>query len=119
VTVRRGDADSLNANGFAVRVRWAGGLRASTFDVRLQKVSFQPLGPGDSAKGSRFLKLKSGWVDTQQATPKTWTFSVPGATQFYRVQVRGMNSLGPGPVAEQYFLVTKHNEGKIVFKPGK
>lgn len=118
-TVRKGDADSLNANGFAVRVKWSGGLRASTFTVRLQTVSFRPVGPGDTAKGSRFVKLKPGdWVDTQRTQPKTWTFSVPRVTQFYRVQVRAVNSLGPGPVAEQYLLVTKHNEGAIVFKPG-
>jgi hypothetical protein len=84
----------------------------------LQKVSFQPLGPGDSArKQGQFLKLKPGdWMDTQRVKPKTWNFSVPRATEFYRVQVRGINSLGPGPVAEQYLLVTKHNEGTIVFK---
>lgn len=117
LTVKPSDPSSFQ--GFRLQVSWVGGAHSSSFLVRLQKVSIKALGPGDTArKPSRIFAPKpQGWTDTQTTSPRRWRFDVPKATAFYRVQVRGQNSFGPGVVGEQYLLVAKHNEGPIRFTP--
>ncbi|MEZ5186544.1 MAG: hypothetical protein R2720_12420 [Candidatus Nanopelagicales bacterium] len=118
ITVRRNDADSVQ--GFNLGLKWSGGTRASSFLVRLEKVSFKALSPGDTAKKpGQFMQVKSGgWIDTKTAQPKSWAFTIPKATAFYRVQVRGQNPLGAGPIAQQYLLVAKDNEKTLIFRSG-
>ena len=78
-------------------VSWSSSERATSYEARITKVVLQI-----GTKGPKYKKAKpQPWKETAK---RAMYFDVASEKR-YRIQVRGKNSAGAGPITQQIFLV--------------
>ncbi len=82
-------------------VRWSEAERATAYRVRIVKVVVQGQRKGGSSKQKRRILKPRAWQETTQRAYR-WDVT-PGLR--YRVQVKGVNNVGSGPIAAAEFIV--------------
>ena len=78
-------------------VSWSSSERATSYQARITKVVLQV-----GTKGPKYKKAKpQPWKETAK---RAMNFDVASEKR-YRIQVRGKNNAGVGPITQQIFLV--------------
>ena len=86
----------------SVRVKWTVSERASAYRVRIVKVVVQAQRKrGTKKPGARRILKPRPW---QQTTKREYKWNVTQGIR-YRVQVKGVNNVGSGPITAVEFIV--------------